>query len=115
MRAIAKQIKAKKGPSGQGMNIFNKVTDVAKGFINRKQGGEEEEEETNIFAPQYAPEEVEAEEVEAEEVEEEETDLQPEEEETDLQEGFKDLTKQDLISGGIFAIGFFLEKTKKVA
>lgn len=118
IKAKAKQIKATKGGSGQGMQIFNKVTDVAKGFVNRKQGGEEEEEE-NIFAPQYAPEEVEAEEVEAEEVEAEEVEAEPQEENQefnfDLQEGFTGLNRNDLLNGAFFALGIYLEKTKKVA
>lgn len=122
IRAQAKVIKAKKGPSGKGMNIFNKVTDVAKGFVNRKQGGEEEEEE-NPFAPRaqegeeqdfYNPEE--ANEFEPENVEGEEVEAQEgEEENTELEEGFPTLVKNDYIGLGLFVAGIFLEKTKKVA
>lgn len=112
MRAKAKVIKSQKGGSGKGMAIFNKTADIAKDIFAKRQGGDEEE-ETNPFLPQeqtfqpsfdneqYLPQEVETEEVEAEEV-------QPEEEE--LQEGGNALNKSDLVGGGLFLLGLFLEK-----
>lgn len=97
VKAEAKRLKAERGESGGGAKLFNRSGE----FIR------------NVFQPdqeEEQPEEVEGEETETpEEVEAEQVDQT---DETDLNDGF---SKSDLIGVSLFAIGFFLEKTKKVA
>jgi hypothetical protein len=107
-RAYAKQVKAERREPGQGMKIFDKAGQLVKTFVNREEQEPQEEEEENIFAPDQEEQNFNPEEIEqAEEIEQ--TD------ETELEEGLKELNKYDLVNAGLFALGLFLEKTKKVA
>lgn len=125
MKAQAKIIKSKKGPSGQGMKIFDKIGNVATKIMTRKQEGEEEEIE-NPFAPEqedqsneidmYDPNEAESyepEAVEGEGVESSEEEIVEEE----LQDGFPAITVSDLFALGSFLAGAYVERrtSKRVA
>lgn len=96
-KAEAKRLKAERGESGRGAKLFNRSGEFIKNVFQPEEQEQEEEE--------IPTDETETEEVETEEVEQ--TD------ESDLQDGT--LSRNDFVNIGIFALGFFLEKTKKVA
>lgn len=128
IKASAKVIKAKKGPSGQGMKIFDKVGNIATSVLNRKKDGEQEEDYDNMFARRdeereengidydpneaenYEPESVEGEDIENEASEDSEQDQ-------DLQDATPVITASDIFSLGSFLVGAYMERrsTKRVA
>lgn len=98
-RAEAKRIKAERGESGGGAKLFNKAGDFVRNVMQPEE--EEQEQEETDTEEVETPEEIEGAETE------QETD------ESELQDS--SFSKNDLFGIGIFAIGFYLEKTKKVA
>lgn len=101
VRAEAKRLKAEKGESGQGMKIFNKAGEFVKEIVLKPS----EEEEQDITDETETPD--------TEEQETETTDTDTETEEQELEDS--PFSKTDILNSALFAVGFFLEKTKRVA